>query len=162
MVRDHEYFMKSALDEAAKARDKGNVAVGAVIVQKGEILARGHNEVDSSFDIAAHAETGMIRKLFMDLKELNPDSQTGAGPLGDCMLYTTVEPCPMCAWVICISGISTLVLGARHAQLGTYMEGYTIETFLKMTGRKVKLITEVLAEECAAMRRSGKFTPPLR
>ena len=57
--------MKIALDEAAKARDKGNVAVGAAIVQNGEILARGHNEVDSSFDITADAETGTIRKMIM-------------------------------------------------------------------------------------------------
>ena len=57
--------MKSALDEAAKARDKGNVAVGAVIVQKGEILDQGHNEVDSNFDITADVETGTIRKMIM-------------------------------------------------------------------------------------------------
>jgi len=158
MVRDHEYFMTSALDEAAKARDKGNVAVGTVIVQKGEILARGHNEVDSSFDITADAETGTIRKMILSMRQLNPDSKTGAGPFGDCTLYTTVEPCPMCAWVICISGISTLVLGARHAQLGVPIGEYTIEKFLEMTGRKIKLITGVLVEECAAMRRSGRFT----
>jgi tRNA(adenine34) deaminase len=162
MAKDHESFMRVALEEAAKARGQGNVAVGALLVRKEEILARGHNEVNTLFDIAAHAETGLIRNMFMDLKEQNPHFETGAGPLGDCVLYTTVEPCPMCAWVICISGIPTVVLGARHAQLGTDVGGYAIETFLKTTGRKINVITGVLTKECTAMRRSGALTPPRR
>ena len=65
----------------------------------------------------------------------------------------------MCCWVTCIAGISAIVLGARHADLGIPFGHYTIEKLIAMTERKITLITGVLTAECAAMARSGPFTP---
>ncbi len=162
MSIDQERFMRVALEEAVKARDKGNIAVGAVLVRVGRILARGRNEVNSSFDITAHAETATIRKLSKRLHIVNPSSLANAGLLDDCTLYTTVEPCPMCCWAICIAGISTIVIGARLAQIGVRWGEYTIEKLIAITGRKIKLTSGILGKECAALRLSGKYAPGAR
>ncbi len=159
MRSDHEHFMRIALEEAASAREQGNMAVGAVIARDGLVLCRAHNEVASTFDITAHAEAAAVRKLTMTTRQLNPGSQANSGPLAGCTLYATVEPCPMCCWVTCIAGISAIVLGARHADLGIPFGQYTIEKLIAVTERKITLLTGILTAECAAMARSGPFTP---
>ena len=117
MQGEHERFMAAALKEAQRARDLGNAACGAVIVRDGEVLSTGYNEVISTFDITAHAEAAAIRKLTMTRRQLNPGSQADSGPFAGAILYSTLEPCPMCCWLTCIVGVSTLVIGARHADL---------------------------------------------
>jgi tRNA(adenine34) deaminase len=159
MPSDHQHFMRVALEEAALAREQRNMAVGAVIARDGQVLARAHNQVSSTFDITAHAEAAAIRKLTMTTRQLNPGSQANSGPLAGSTLYATVEPCPMCCWVTCIAGISTIVLGARHAELGIPFGQYTIEQLVALTERRITLVTGILTEECAAMARSGPFIP---
>ena len=159
MPSEHERFMRAALEEAAIARDERNMAVGAVIARDGQILARGHNQVSSTFDITAHAEAAIIRTLMMTTRQLNPGSQANSGPLAGSTLYATVEPCPMCCWVTCIAGISTIVLGARHADLRIPFGRYTIEQLIALTERNITLVTGILTDECIAMARSGPFTP---
>ncbi|MEW6671852.1 MAG: nucleoside deaminase [Thermodesulfobacteriota bacterium] len=157
---DHEYFMREALKEAAKARNQGDIPTGAVIVRDGKIVARGYNEVATKFDIVAHAETGTIRKYVMETRQLNPGFQADSGPLKGCTLYVTCEPCPMCLWATCISGISTLVVGARHAEVGIPFGKYTIEKLIELTERKIKVVTGILSEECIKMRRSIGYIGP--
>jgi len=159
MPIDHERFMRVALEEAAIARDERNMAVGAVIVRDGQVLARAHNQVSSTFDITAHAEAAAVRALTTSTRQINPGSQANSGPLAGSVLYATVEPCPMCCWVTCIAGISTIVLGARHADLGIPIGRYTIEQFIALTERRITLVTGILIQECIAMARSGPFTP---
>jgi hypothetical protein len=60
----------------------------------------------------------------------------------------------MCSWTIILANISTLVLGGRHAAVGTQDGRYAIETFLKFTGRRLELITGVCAEEGETLRRA--------
>lgn len=152
----HERFMRLALDEARQGGAKGNMAVGAVIVRGGEVLERGHNEATSAFDVTAHAETAAIRKLSPRLRVANPGSRAGEGPLADCVLYTTVEPCPMCCWATCIAGIGTIVIGATHARLGISRGTYTAERLAEMTGQPLRVVSGVLAEECAAAWRASR------
>jgi tRNA(Arg) A34 adenosine deaminase TadA len=118
MQSSHEQFMALALEEAKKAAETGNMAVGAIIVRGGDVLSRGHDAVESTFDISAHAEAVAIRNMTMGLRQLNPTSQAASGPFAGAILYATLEPCPMCCWLACIAGISSLVIGARHADLG--------------------------------------------
>ena len=95
---EHERFMRIALEEAravAELDGKGE-AVGGVIVRDGQVLQRGHNEAASTFDVTAHAETVALRRLSTRLRVVNPSYRAGQGPLADCVLYTTVEPCAMC------------------------------------------------------------------
>ena len=65
----------------------------------------------------------------------------------------------MCLWLTCIAGISALVVGARHADLGIGFGDYQVEKLIKMTGRNIELITGVLADECMSLCRSGRFIP---
>jgi tRNA(adenine34) deaminase len=155
MQTDHDRFMAMALDEAKRARDLGNPAAGSVIVRDGEILARGYNEVASSFDVTAHAEARALRNLTTLRRELNPTSQADSGPFAGAILYTTLEPCPMCCWLTCITGISTLVIGARHADLGIPYGAYTAEKLIALTERRIKVVTGVLTPECMAVCRSA-------
>jgi tRNA(adenine34) deaminase len=159
MQSSHERFMALALEEAKKAAEMGNIAVGAVIVRNGHVLSRGHNVVQSTFDISAHAEAVAVRNMTMGLRQLNPTSQAASGPFAEAILYATLEPCPMCCWLACIAGISSLVIGARHADLGIPFGDYQVEKLIKMTKRNIDLVTGVLATECAALCRSGRFVP---
>lgn len=151
-TRDHEAFMRLALEEARRGRNEGNIAVGAVIVRGDQVLAKGHNQAISTFDVTAHAETVAVRKLSIDLRLHNPSSRADAGPLAGTTLYTTVEPCPMCCWATCIGGVSTLVIGARFADMGHGYGRYAIEMLIEMTGQPIALVSGILAGECAALR----------
>jgi len=155
MNNQHERFMRTALEEAKRARESGNKAVGAVIVRGDEILARGRNEVNSSLDGTAHAEVVALRNLTTGQRQVNSGMQADAGPFAGAILYTTVEPCPMCCWATCITGLSAIVLGARHAELDISYGQYTVEALIALSKRRIRLITGILTEECMAMFRSG-------
>ena len=104
MTGDHERFMRMALDDAARGKAEGNVAVGSVITRGDTVVARGRNLVASTFDPTAHAETVALREAGRALQRAD---------FSGCVLYTTFEPCPMCCGAILASGISTLVMGGR-------------------------------------------------
>jgi tRNA(adenine34) deaminase len=158
MSDQHEQWMRVAIEEAEQAGAEGNMAVGSIIVQDGEVLARGHNEAMSTFDVTAHAETVAIRRLSPRLGVVNPRLRAASGPLARATLYTTCEPCPMCAWAICIAGLSTVVIGARFADMGLGYGEWAIEKLLSMTGQPLTVISRVLRAECEALRR-GRATP---
>ena len=156
MSGDHERFMRLALQEARRGGAQGNVAVGAVIVRGDEVLERGHNEATSVFDVTAHAETVAIRRLSPRLRVVNAPGRAGEGPLADCVLYTTVEPCPMCCWATCLAGIGTIVIGATHARLGISRGTYTAERLVEMTSQPLTVVSGILAEECATAWRESR------
>ena len=154
MDSDHERFMRLAIEEAEQGAAEGNMAVGAVIVMEGAVVARGHNEATSAFDLTAHAETAAIRKLSVRLRVANPGMRADSGPLARSTLYTTCEPCPMCAWATCIAGISTL--GARFVDMGLGYGDYALEKLLAMTGQPLRVVSGVLRADCEALRLSGR------
>jgi tRNA(adenine34) deaminase len=152
METDHTRFMKAALEEAALAKAEGNIGVGSVIVRDGLVVERGHNMVDSTFDLTAHAETMALRRLSLRLRRPIPRYRTGPGLLIGHVLYTTVEPCAMCAFACCIADVSTIVIGDRFTRLGiTTHASYAIEKLLEMTGRSIEIVSGVLHDECAAV-----------
>lgn len=152
MSTEHERFMRLAIEEAVRGAGQGNMAVGAVIVRAGEVLARGRNEALSGFDLTAHAETVAIRQLSVGEKVVNPALRADSGPLAGSTLYTTCEPCPMCAWATCIAGISTVVIGARFADMPVGYGDYAIEKLLAMTGQPLRVVSRVLRDECEGLR----------
>jgi tRNA(adenine34) deaminase len=149
---DHETFMRVALEEAERAAKEGNMGCGAVIVEDARVIARGRNQATSLTDVTAHAETQAVRQLSLARGVVNPTFRADSGPLRGTTLYTTVEPCPMCAWAICISGISELVIGARFARMSVGYASYAIEQLLEMTGQPLRIVSGVLHDECAAFR----------
>lgn len=152
MESEHERFMKVALEEAALGKAEGSIAVGSVIVRDGVVIERGHNTVDSTFDLTAHAETATLRSLSLRLGKPVPRFGTGPGLLAGHVLYTTVEPCAMCAYACCIADVSAIVIGARFSRLNLKTHGdYAIEKLLEMTGQSILIVSGILADQCAAM-----------
>ncbi len=102
--------MEIALEEAEAAARRGEVPVGAVIVDaKGEILARNGNRVLEMKDPTAHAELLVIREAARALSSER---------LINCTLYVTLEPCPMCASAISMARIARLYYGAEDEKSG--------------------------------------------
>lgn len=107
-------FMDAALAEAKAAADRGEVPVGAVIVQDQRIIARAGNQTKQSNDPTGHAE---IMALRMASEKLGTDRLT------DCDLYVTLEPCTMCAGAIAHARIRRLYFGATDEKGGAVVSG---------------------------------------
>ncbi len=105
--------MLEALKEAEKARDKGEIPIGAVIVKDGEIIGRGHNLTETEKDPTAHAEIVAIRKAAKKL-----GSELGWRRLTGCDMYVTMEPCSMCAGALVWARIERLFIGTRDPKAG--------------------------------------------
>jgi tRNA(adenine34) deaminase len=101
--------MSRALDRARAAAEVGEVPVGAVIVQEGEVIAAAHNRTVTDADPTAHAEVVSIRQAAEVM---------GDWRLLDCTLYVTLEPCAMCAGAIVLARIPRVVFGALDPRAG--------------------------------------------
>jgi tRNA(adenine34) deaminase len=112
-----EYFMKQAFLEAQKAFEADEVPVGAVIVCKNQIIARGHNLTEQLTDVTAHAEIQAITAAAQYL---------GAKYLKECTLFVTLEPCCMCAGALYWSQIDRVVFAARDAKRGAGATGTSL------------------------------------
>lgn len=133
---EDEKFMLAALDEAKAAAERDEVPIGAVIVCRGQIIARCHNLTETLTDVTAHAEMQAITSAADYL---------GGKYLTDCTLYVTVEPCLMCAGALGWSQISRIVYGASDDKRGYH-------TFCESPFHKKTTVTSgVLANECAAL-----------
>ena len=146
MAEDHERIMRMALEEADRAGGEGNIAVGSIITRGDTILAKGRNLVNSTLDVTAHCETDALRNAGKALGHVDFSGHT---------LYTTAEPCPMCCGAIMVSGISTVVLGARPVPSQRRYGEYTIERLIQLAGfgDKLQVVTDILPQACADMRR---------
>jgi tRNA(adenine34) deaminase len=107
-VNDDE-LMSAALDEARRARDAGEVPIGAVVALDGEIVGRGFNQPISSGDPTAHAEIVAIR---------DAAARVGNYRLTGATLCVTIEPCLMCVGALVHARIGTLVFGAPEPKSG--------------------------------------------
>ena len=108
MMTDED-FMRLALNEARAAFEEGEIPVGAVVVNKGRVIARAHNQTEALHDVTAHAEMLAITSAANLL---------GGKYLTDCTLYVTVEPCTMCAGALGWSQIPRIVYGCRDEKRG--------------------------------------------
>jgi len=112
-------FMEMALDEARAAAERGEVPVGAVVVEGGEVVAAAGNRTEELADPTAHAEVLAIREAA---------SALGVPRLDGCDLYVTLEPCPMCAAAISLARVRRLYFGAYDAKGGGVEHGPRIFT----------------------------------
>ncbi len=134
---DHEFYMSQALALAREAERDGDVPVGCVIVRDGEIIGRGRNRREERGDATAHAELEAIRDAC---------GRTGSWRLHHCVMYVTLEPCPMCAGGIINARIDTVRYGARDEKAGCC--GSVLNLFEERFNHRPRLYQGPLAEEC--------------
>ena len=142
-------WMRLALAEAARAADAGEVPVGAVVVVRargggGQIVGRGHNQVERLGDPTAHAEMIAISAACETL---------GTKVLTGCTLYVTLEPCPMCAGATVLSRLSRLVYGAFDAKAGAASTLYHIPQDARLN-HQVETVSGVEADAAADLLRA--------
>ena len=106
---DKNSFMEEALIEAKKALKKGEVPIGAVVVLGEDIIGRGYNQPITNNDPTAHAEIMALRDAAMNLKNYR---------LKDTLVFTTLEPCLMCAGALVHARIKKLIYSASDPKSG--------------------------------------------
>ena len=109
LIASDEFWMEEALRAAQRALEAGEVPVGAIVVYRGEIIGRGWNRNITDADTTAHAEIVALRQAAANL---------GNHRLGDCELFVTIEPCPMCAGAVVHSRVKRVVYGADDPKAG--------------------------------------------
>ncbi len=137
----HERWMKYALREAERAFNHNEVPVGAVVVHNNLIIAKGNNQVEMMHDPTAHAEMIALTAASAHLENKF---------LKDCVLYVTMEPCPMCAGAIVLSRIPTIVFGCYDPKMGASGSVMNL-TENKKLNHQVHVVGGVLDAECSAL-----------
>jgi tRNA(adenine34) deaminase len=138
MGKIDEIYMSEAIKEAQKALEEDEVPIGAIVVHKGKIIARGHNQVERLKDPTAHAE---MLALTSAANYLNAKWLNGAS------LYVTIEPCSMCAGALVLSRLKNLYFGARDPKTGACGSVVNIVNRKKFNHR-IKVKGGILEKEC--------------
>jgi tRNA(adenine34) deaminase len=136
----HVEHMTAALDEAAIAADEDEVPVGCVIVStRRGIVGRGHNQREALKDPTAHAEMIAITQAAQSL---------GSWRLEHCILYVTLEPCPMCAGAIVLARLPMVVYGAGDPKAGACDSLFRITNDPRLNHR-AQVVSGVLGDRCS-------------
>ena len=126
--------MQNAIVQALKC--KKDVPIGCVIKKDGEVIASAHNRRELDNDITAHAEMLAIRKA---------QEKLASSRLKGCEMFVTLEPCPMCAWAIIQSGISTLYFGSYNPQYGALLSN---PIYKDLTNSHLKVYGGIEEDKC--------------
>ncbi len=137
-----EKYIKEALTLAEKAKQLGEVPVGAVIVKNGEIIARGYNRREADNSALGHAEIMAINEACQRLNRWRLD---------DCELYVTLEPCPMCAGAIINSRIKRVIFGAFDKKAGSCSHDSVVNLFELPYNHKPEVWAGIMEAECSEM-----------
>lgn len=134
-------YMNEALTQARQAAAAGEVPVGAVMVQGGEIIARAHNLTEARQDPLAHAEMLVIEAAKKRLQSRN---------LSDCTLLVTMEPCPMCAGAIVLARVGRVVYGCPDSRFGACGSAFNVPEYQDAL-YKPEVIGGICEAACAAL-----------
>ena len=137
----HEQFMNLALMQAKNGLEQDEVPIGAVIVKDHSILAAAYNQTEMLADPTAHAEMIAITQAAAALTSWR---------LIGCTLYTTLEPCPMCAGAIIQARISKVVFGASDLKAGACESLYHITSDERLN-HQADVLGGILADQCGAV-----------
>jgi len=134
-------FMREALRLAARARERDEVPVGAVVVRAGKIIGRAYNQVELLKDATAHAEMLALTQA---------EAAVGDWRLVDCDLYVTKEPCVMCAGALIHVRIRRLVFGCADTRSGA---AGSVMNLLQMPAlnHRCEITSGLLQDECATI-----------
>ena len=137
-------FMRDALRQAEKALKAEEVPVGAVVVREGRVIARAYNQVELLKDATAHAEMLAITQA---------EAAVGDWRLGDCDLYVTKEPCPMCAGALVHVRMRRVIFGCADERGGA-AGGLLNLLQLPPLNHRCEITDGVLQQECASLLQS--------
>ncbi len=140
-MTDHEHWMRRALELAAEASDAGEVPVGAVVVLGGEVIGEARNSPVGLLDPTAHAEMLALRQASL---------AAGNYRLGEAVMYSTLEPCPMCAGALVAARVQTLVFGARDLRFGGVRSKFQIADS-ELLNHRLEVVEGVCGAEATAL-----------
>ena len=133
--------MRRALEEAARAREMGEVPVGAVVVVGGEVVGTGYNQPITSVDPTAHAEINALRAAARKIGNYRLTAAT---------LYVTIEPCLMCVGAMVHARIGLVVYGATEPRAGALVSAIRAHETPGLNHR-LDVLGGVLEDECRAV-----------
>ena len=143
--------MSLALEEALRAYHENEVPIGAVLTDEdGILIARDHNRIEQLNDATAHAELLTLRAATQKLKRRR---------LTDCTLYSTVEPCAMCAGALVLCRVKRLVYGVTDSKFGAAESIFNVVNNLALN-HQLLVTAGVMETECRALLK--KFFTPRR
>jgi tRNA(adenine34) deaminase len=135
---DHETFMREALAEGQQALDRGDLPIGAVIIHDGRVVARGASTALTTGRVIAHAELNAILECAQFLTD----------HYRECVIYSTVEPCPMCLGAIVMANLRHVIWGTRDHRAGG---SPIVETCEYVRSHLDTWLGGILEEECLAL-----------
>ena len=139
---DDKIFMRLALDEARRAFNENEVPIGAVIIDDSGILICGeHNRIEQLGDATAHAEILALRAASRKLNRRR---------LTNCTLYSTVEPCAMCAGALILCRVKRLVYGVTDSKFGAAESLFNVVDNPALNHR-LQVTAGVLEDECRGL-----------
>lgn len=141
MINIHRYFMEFALEEAKKSLKHNDIPIGCVITINNEIISKAHNMVEKLKNSNAHAEILSINKAIKIF---------GEKYLTNATLYSTLEPCPMCAGAIVLAKIKRVVFGAYDLNAGACGSVLNI-VHNKNLNHRAEIISGVMQSECSEL-----------
>ena len=133
-----DLFMAEALDLARQAEANGEVPVGAVVALDGRVCGRGFNSPIRLMDPTAHAEILALREAAASVGNYRLETAT---------IYSTMEPCVMCAGALVASRVARLVFGARDLRFGGVRSKFQLADS-ELLNHRVEIVEGVLAGEC--------------
>jgi tRNA(adenine34) deaminase len=136
-----ERFMAEALELAREAERAGEVPVGAVVVLHGAVIGRGRNAPLELRDPSAHAEMVALREAAAAIGNYRVEEAT---------LYSTLEPCVMCAGALVAARVERLVFGARDLRFGGVRSKFRIADS-ELLNHRVEIVEGLMGAECAEL-----------
>jgi creatinine deaminase len=118
-------FMQAAIDEARLGEREGGIPIGSVLVHRGRVIGRGHNRRVQRGSTVLHGEMDALENA----------GRQAAAVYRECILYTTLSPCPMCSGAILLYGIPRVVVGENQTFVGE-------ETLLRSRGVSVEVLQD--------------------
>ncbi|MGB8355222.1 MAG: nucleoside deaminase [Chthoniobacteraceae bacterium] len=124
-------FMHAAIEEARKGLASGGIPIGSVLVHNGNIIGRGHNQREQQGSVIHHAEMNCLENA----------GRLPASVYRECILYSTLSPCPMCSGAALLYGIPHIIVGENKTFQGP-------EEYVRSQGVKLEIVNNV---ECIAL-----------
>jgi tRNA(adenine34) deaminase len=142
-TKSDEQYMREALKEAEQALASRDLPIGAIVVDRGQVIARAHHQVKLLRDPTAHATIIAITQAANALQ---------SDQLPEAVVYVTQEPCPMCVGALLLSGAARVVFGATDSKRGACGSAVDL-TSNERLNRRLVVVKEILAGECHALLR---------